>query len=76
MQLIDIGVNFHSKQLRGLTNGLIERAKAADVVVILAAGTSLQSSHDQLALAHWYPGYLFPPQVYTHIQQMLGPLRC
>ena len=33
MQLIDIGVNFHSKQLRGLTDGLIERAKAADVSV-------------------------------------------
>ena len=59
MQLIDIGVNFHSKQLRGLTDGLIERAKAAHVVAILATGTSLQSSHDQLALAHRYPGYLF-----------------
>ncbi|MDB5835120.1 MAG: Deoxyribonuclease TatD [Caballeronia sp.] len=58
MQLIDIGVNFHSKQLRDLTDSLIERAKAADVSAILATGTSIQSSHEALALAHRYPGYL------------------
>lgn len=59
MRLIDIGVNFHSRQLHGLTGELIARAKAADVVAILATGTSLESSRDELALAHGYPGYLY-----------------
>jgi TatD DNase family protein len=57
--LIDIGVNFHSKQLAGLAAELIERAKNADVGAILATGTSLESSRSELALAHQHPGYIF-----------------
>jgi TatD DNase family protein len=59
MPLIDIGVNFHSKQLHDLTESLIERAQAADVSAILATGTSLQSSHEAWVLARRYPGYIF-----------------
>jgi TatD DNase family protein len=59
MRLVDIGVNFHSKQLHGVTDDIIERARAAHVVAILATGTSLQSSRDELALAQRNPGYIF-----------------
>jgi TatD DNase family protein len=51
MQLIDIGVNFHSSQLRGVGAELVERAAAAGVVAILATGTSLESSRSELAFA-------------------------
>jgi TatD DNase family protein len=57
--LIDIGVNFHSKQLTGLAAELIERAKSANVGAILATGTSLESSRSELALAHQHSGYIF-----------------
>jgi TatD DNase family protein len=59
MELIDIGVNFHSKQLKGLEAELIERAKAAGVGAILATGTSWESSCSELALANQHPGYLY-----------------
>jgi len=59
MELIDIGVNFHSKQLAGLAPELISRAKEAGVGAILATGTSLESSMKELALAHQHPGYLY-----------------
>ncbi len=59
MKLIDIGVNFHSKQLKGMAAELIERAKAAGVGGILATGTSWESSCTELTLAHQYPGYLY-----------------
>jgi TatD DNase family protein len=59
MNLIDIGVNFHSTQLHALTKELVDRAKASDVIAVLATGTSLESSQSELALAHAYPGYLF-----------------
>jgi TatD DNase family protein len=51
MELIDIGVNFHSSQLRGLEAELLERARAAGVVQVLATGTSLASSRAALAFA-------------------------
>jgi TatD DNase family protein len=59
MKIIDIGVNFHSKQLRGLEDELIERAKAAGVAAVLATGTSETSSRQELALAKRHPGYVF-----------------
>jgi TatD DNase family protein len=59
MELIDIGVNFHSKQLAGLAPELISRAKEAGVSAILATGTSLEASMKELALAHQHPGYLY-----------------
>ena len=49
MQLIDIGVNFHSSQFRGLDAELMRRASAAGVVAVLATGTSLQASRTELA---------------------------
>ncbi len=51
MNLIDIGVNFHSSQLRGVGAELVERAAAAGVGAILATGTSLESSRTELAFA-------------------------
>jgi TatD DNase family protein len=59
MRLIDIGVNFHSKQLKGLEDDIISRAKAAGVVAVMATGTSLESSKTELALAQANPGYIF-----------------
>lgn len=49
--LVDIGVNFHSKQLAGLTPALLARSRAAGVSVVLATGTSLHSSQQAAALA-------------------------
>ena len=46
--MIDIGVNFHSSQLKGLDAELLSRAADAGVTHILATGTSLNAS--QLAL--------------------------
>jgi TatD DNase family protein len=51
MQLIDIGVNFHSKQLAGHTDALLARARKAGVCTILATGTSLGASNKAVALA-------------------------
>ena len=51
MTLIDIGVNFHSSQLKGLGAELLTRAAAAGVTHILATGTSLPSSQQALAFA-------------------------
>jgi TatD DNase family protein len=42
--MIDIGVNFHSSQLKGLAAELLDRAAAAGVTHILATGTSLRAS--------------------------------
>ena len=44
MQLIDIGVNFHSKQLAGKAEALLARARKAGVCAILATGTSSAAS--------------------------------
>lgn len=49
--LIDIGVNFHSSQLKGLGADLLQRASAAGVTDILATGTSLAASRQELAFA-------------------------
>ena len=50
--MIDIGVNFHSSQLKGLATELLSRAAAAGVTHVLATGTSLQASELALAFAH------------------------
>lgn len=49
--LIDIGVNFHSSQLKGLGVELLQRASAVGVTDILATGTSLAASRQELAFA-------------------------
>ncbi|QBR03998.1 TatD family deoxyribonuclease (plasmid) [Paraburkholderia pallida] len=59
VKFIDIGVNFHSKQLHGKTDEVVSRAKAAGVVAILATGTSLESSRSEHYLARRFPGYLY-----------------
>jgi len=51
MGLIDIGVNFHSSQLKGKDAELLSRAAAAGVTQILATGTSLLASELALAFA-------------------------
>ena len=51
MSLVDIGVNFHSAQLKGVATELLARAAAAGVTHILATGTSLPSSAQALAFA-------------------------
>ena len=49
--MIDIGVNFHSSQLKGLAAELLSRAAAAGVTHILATGTSLHASELALSFA-------------------------
>ena len=49
--MIDIGVNFHSAQLKGLEAELLTRAAAAGVTHFLATGTSLQASELALGFA-------------------------
>ena len=49
--MIDIGVNFHSSQLKGLAGELLDRAAAAGVTHILATGTSLRASELALEFA-------------------------
>ena len=49
--MIDIGVNFHSSQLKGLAPQLLSRAAAAGVTHILATGTSLHASELAIAFA-------------------------
>ena len=49
--MIDIGVNFHSSQLKGLSAELLGRAAAAGVTHILATGTSLHASELALEFA-------------------------
>ena len=49
--MIDIGVNFHSSQLKGLDAELLARAAAVGVTHILATGTSLHASELALAFA-------------------------
>lgn len=51
MELVDIGVNFHSAQLRELTDALLERAQAAGVTRMMATGTSVDASERAAALA-------------------------
>ena len=55
MSLVDIGVNFHSSQLKDIGAELLARADAAGVTRILATGTSLHSSAQALAFAREHP---------------------
>ena len=50
--MIDIGVNFHSSQLKGLAPELLARAAVAGVSHLLATGTSLHASELALSFAH------------------------
>ena len=49
--MIDIGVNFHSSQFKGLAGELLDRAAAAGVTHLLATGTSLRASELALEFA-------------------------
>jgi TatD DNase family protein len=51
MSRVDIGVNFHSSQLKDVGAGLLARV-AAGVTHVLATGTSLHSSAQALEFAH------------------------
>ncbi len=53
--MIDIGVNFHSSQLKGLDAELLSRAAAAGVTHLLATGTSLHASELALGFAREHP---------------------
>ncbi len=57
--MIDIGVNFHSPQLKGKAQHLIGEAKKAGLTGILATGTSLSSSRLARTLAESHPGYIW-----------------
>jgi TatD DNase family protein len=66
MNLLDIGVNFHSSQLRGLGAELVARAAAAGVSRILATGTSLASSRLGLEFALAHPSVWATAGVHPH----------
>lgn len=57
--MIDIGTNFHSKQMHGMTDALVRRAREKGVQAILATGTSLQSSQQAATLAKEHSGYIW-----------------
>jgi len=57
--MIDIGVNFHNKQLEGKTADLIHRAKQSGVSAVFATGTDLDSSRKAAKLASQHPGYIY-----------------
>lgn len=59
MQLIDIGVNFHNKQLSKYTPELISRAQASGLSAILATGTSLETTMKAINLASEHPGFIY-----------------
>lgn len=66
MQLVDIGVNFHSKQLAGHTEALLARARKAGVCTVLATGTSLAASHEAVASAGAHAGVYATAGVHPH----------
>jgi len=66
MNLIDIGVNFHSSQLRGLGAELLQRADAAGVTRILATGTSLSASRLAFEFARTHPSVWATAGVHPH----------
>jgi TatD DNase family protein len=66
MDLVDIGVNFHAAQLRGLGPELLERGRAAGVVQVLATGTSLEASRAALAVARSDAGVFATAGVHPH----------
>jgi TatD DNase family protein len=64
--VIDIGVNFHSSQLKGKDAELLARAAAAGVTHLLATGTSLQASELALAFARTHPRVWATAGVHPH----------
>jgi len=66
MNLIDIGVNFHSSPLKGKEADLLSRAAAAGVTQILATGTSLLASELALAFARTHPSVWATAGVHPH----------
>ena len=66
MSATDIGVNFHSSQLRGLAAELLERARVAGVGRVIATGTSLAASRSALALARAHAGVWATAGVHPH----------
>ena len=64
--MIDIGVNFHSSQLKGLAAELLTRAAAAGVTHILATGTSLHASELALAFARTHERVWATAGVHPH----------
>ncbi len=66
MNLIDIGVNFHSSQLEGLDGELLARAAAAGVTHVLATGTSLRASERALAFARTHERVWATAGVHPH----------
>ncbi|WP_187631773.1 TatD family hydrolase [Paraburkholderia sp. UCT31] len=57
--MLDIGVNFHSPQLKGSTGPLLERAKSAGIRAILATGSSRAASQAAHELACQHAGYIW-----------------
>jgi len=66
MNLIDIGVNFHASQLKGVGAELLARAADAGVTHILATGTSLSSSRAALDFARHHPRVWATAGVHPH----------
>jgi len=66
MNLIDIGVNFHSSQLKGKDGELLARAAAAGVAHILATGTSLMASELALGFARTHANVWATAGVHPH----------
>ena len=64
--MIDIGVNFHSSQLKGLDAELLVRAAAAGVTHILATGTSLRASELALEFARTHERVWATAGVHPH----------
>ncbi len=57
MELVDIGINVHSRASAGSVFAQLERALSAGVRRVLLTGTSLESSRAALSLcAEWYGG--------------------
>src|SRR5471030_900608 len=64
--MIDIGVNFHSSQLKGLDGELLTRAATAGVTHILATGTSLRASELALEFARTHERVWATAGVHPH----------
>ena len=71
--MIDIGVNFHSSQLKGLDAELLSRAAEAGVTHILATGTSLRASELALAFARTHARVWATAGVHPHDASHWGP---
>ncbi|HEY4375136.1 MAG TPA: TatD family hydrolase [Burkholderiales bacterium] len=66
LDLIDIGVNFHASQLKGLGEELLARAADAGLTHILATGTSLAASRSALEFARRHPRVWATAGVHPH----------